>query len=184
MALNPVERNFVCGGCIKVCFQEDAVSSSSKRMSTSTPEPSAILNHFLIHCCCSTVSASLDFPCTAHAFLPERLSNHCQGLGHISLTFAHNLMLFLCQLHREIAQATYTTTNKRTYEINISTPLRETLCADSQDMLEVSSTVASPYCNCCTGVSTSPVNYGYSHAPLHKFFKESKFSTPGTCRAK
>jgi hypothetical protein len=26
--------------------------------------------------------ASLDFPCTAHAFFPERLSNHCQGLHH------------------------------------------------------------------------------------------------------
>jgi hypothetical protein len=26
------------------------------------------------------VSVSLDFTCMAHAFFPERLSNHCQGL--------------------------------------------------------------------------------------------------------
>jgi hypothetical protein len=26
------------------------------------------------------VTVSLDFPCTAHAFFPERLSNHCQGI--------------------------------------------------------------------------------------------------------
>jgi hypothetical protein len=29
-------------------------------------------------------SASLDLPCTAHAFFPELLSNHYQGLRHIS----------------------------------------------------------------------------------------------------
>jgi hypothetical protein len=29
-----------------------------------------------------SVSMSVDFPCTAHAFFPERLSNHCQGLRH------------------------------------------------------------------------------------------------------
>jgi hypothetical protein len=28
-----------------------------------------------------SVSVSLDFPCTAHAFFPEHLSNHCQGLS-------------------------------------------------------------------------------------------------------
>jgi hypothetical protein len=27
-----------------------------------------------------SVSVSLDFACTAHAFFPERLFNHCQGL--------------------------------------------------------------------------------------------------------
>jgi hypothetical protein len=27
-----------------------------------------------------SVSVSLDFPCTAHAFFPESLSNHCQDL--------------------------------------------------------------------------------------------------------
>jgi hypothetical protein len=32
-----------------------------------------------------SVSESLDFPCTAHIFLPERLSNDCQGLR---LTFS------------------------------------------------------------------------------------------------
>jgi hypothetical protein len=27
-----------------------------------------------------SVSVSLDFPCTAYAFFPKRLSNHCQSL--------------------------------------------------------------------------------------------------------
>jgi hypothetical protein len=30
--------------------------------------------------CLFSVSVSLDCPCTAHAFFPERLSNHCQDL--------------------------------------------------------------------------------------------------------
>jgi hypothetical protein len=28
------------------------------------------------------VSVSLDFPCTAHAFFPQNLSNHCQSVHH------------------------------------------------------------------------------------------------------
>jgi hypothetical protein len=28
------------------------------------------------------VSVNLDFPCTARAFFPERLTNHCQGVRH------------------------------------------------------------------------------------------------------
>jgi hypothetical protein len=38
-----------------------------------------------------SVSVSTDFPCTVHAFFPERLSNHCQDLcltfGEICITF-------------------------------------------------------------------------------------------------
>jgi hypothetical protein len=45
----------------------------------------------LFICLASFRSVSLDFPCTAHAFFPERLSNHCQ-----------NVMPFLCRIHREI----------------------------------------------------------------------------------
>jgi hypothetical protein len=44
--------------------------------------------------------------CTANAFFPERMSNHCQGIRHtfseICIKFdAHSLSL--CQLHRETA---------------------------------------------------------------------------------
>jgi hypothetical protein len=50
----------------------------------------------------SSVSVSLDFPCTAHAILPERLSNHSQGLHCTFPGFAQNLILFLCWIHHEI----------------------------------------------------------------------------------
>jgi hypothetical protein len=36
---------------------------------------------------CFSVSVSLDFPCAAHAFFPERLSNHCLGLRCTSSEF-------------------------------------------------------------------------------------------------
>jgi hypothetical protein len=35
---------------------------------------------FALHLTFLLVLVSLDFQCTAHAFIPERLSNHCQGL--------------------------------------------------------------------------------------------------------
>jgi hypothetical protein len=71
------------------------------------------------------------------------------------------LMLFLCQIRQKSHQARYTTPNKRTWRISTSTYLHEILCTDSQDMLVLSSTVASRYYNCCTDGSTSPGNYGY-----------------------
>jgi hypothetical protein len=43
--------------------------------------------------CSSPVSTSWDFPCTAHAFFPERLSNHCQGSVALSPRFAQNVPL-------------------------------------------------------------------------------------------
>jgi hypothetical protein len=43
--------------------------------------------------------------------------------------------------------------------ISTSPQLREILYTDSQDMLVLSSTVASCYYNCCTYGSTSPENY-------------------------
>jgi hypothetical protein len=47
-----------------------------------------------------SVSESFDFPCMAHTFFPERLSNHCQGLRR---SFSQNLLLILCRIHRDIA---------------------------------------------------------------------------------
>jgi hypothetical protein len=42
-------------------------------------------------------SVSSDFPCTAHAFFPERLSNHCQGVRRtFSARSELNFVLFLC----------------------------------------------------------------------------------------
>jgi hypothetical protein len=35
---------------------------------------------FAFHLSPFSVSVSLNFPCTAHAFFPERLFNNCQGL--------------------------------------------------------------------------------------------------------
>jgi hypothetical protein len=55
-----------------------------------------------------SVSVRLDFPCTAHAFFLERLSNHCQGLHRTSSETARNLMLFLCRIHHEIASGQIT----------------------------------------------------------------------------
>jgi hypothetical protein len=41
--------------------------------------------HFVLHISRAfSVSVSFDFLCTAHAFFPERLSNHCQGLRRTS----------------------------------------------------------------------------------------------------
>jgi hypothetical protein len=48
-------------------------------------------------------SMPFKHPCTAHAFFPERLSNHCQDLCRTFPKFAQNLMLLLCRIHREIA---------------------------------------------------------------------------------
>jgi hypothetical protein len=49
-------------------------------------------------------------------------------------------------------------------KIGMSTQLRKILYTGSKDMLVLSSTVASRYCNCCRVGSISPVNYGYQLA--------------------
>jgi hypothetical protein len=53
-------------------------------------------------CLAFSISVSSDFPCTAHAFFPKHLSDHCQSLHCTFLRFAQNLMLFLCRIHCEI----------------------------------------------------------------------------------
>jgi hypothetical protein len=83
---------------------------------------------------------------------------------------AQNLMLFLCEIHGEIQQARYTTPNKMTLNIRTSTQLREILYSGSQDMVVLSTTVASRYYNFCTDGSASTENYGYS--PSHTKFNE------------
>jgi hypothetical protein len=60
-------------------------------------------------------------------------------------------------IHREIASRLQIQRRK----FSTSNQLCESLFTDSQDMLVLSSNVASRYCNCCTDGSTSPGNYGY-----------------------
>jgi hypothetical protein len=61
-----------------------------------------------------SVSASLDFPSTAHAFFIERLFKYCQGLRHTFSRFAQNLM----------HQDRYTTPIKKYVKISTSILLR------------------------------------------------------------
>jgi hypothetical protein len=58
---------------------------------------SSFVSHFPV-----SVSLNMPFqhPCISHVFLPERLSNHCQGLCCTKFD-AHSL--FLCQIHHKIA---------------------------------------------------------------------------------
>jgi hypothetical protein len=49
-----------------------------------------------------SISVSFDFPSTAHAFFPERLSNHLKGLRPIFPRFPQNLMHTRCRIHRQI----------------------------------------------------------------------------------
>jgi hypothetical protein len=81
------------------------------------------------------------------------LFNHCT-FSEICRTFCAHSLSF-CWIHREI------NSNWKDMSINTSTQLREMQGNDSQDMLVLSSTVASRYDNCCTCGSTSTRNYGY-----------------------
>jgi hypothetical protein len=101
---------------------------------------------------------------TAHAFFPERLSDHCQGLHHtfsgICTKFdAHSL--FFYWIHHEITSAKIHDPKQRDIKMSTSTWLCVILYTDSQDMLVLSSTIASHYYNCCTDGSTSPGNHGH-----------------------
>jgi hypothetical protein len=50
-----------------------------------------------------SASVSLDCLCMAHAFFPERLSNHCQGLRRTFSEICTKFDAVLCRIHREIA---------------------------------------------------------------------------------
>jgi hypothetical protein len=84
-------------------------------------------------------------------FLPSHLFRDLHKVW--SCSFARSIV----KLH----QVRYTTPNKRTYKINMSTQFCEMLYTDSQDMLVLSSAVASCYYNYCTDGSTSPGNCGH-----------------------
>jgi hypothetical protein len=59
---------------------------------------------------CLATSTPFKHACVAHAFFPERLFNHYQGLSLAVPRFAQNLMHTRYRIH----QATYTTPNKMT----------------------------------------------------------------------
>jgi hypothetical protein len=86
-----------------------------------------------------SVSVSLDFPCMAHAFFTERLSKLCQGVRRFPPPPPQDLHTVLCcsfvRSIMKLHQARYTTPNKRTYKISMSTQLHEILYTDSQDIL-------------------------------------------------
>jgi hypothetical protein len=92
--------------------------------------------------------------------------NACLIIARVSvsliLTFLQNFMLFLCRINLEIASGqTHDSKESDVDKVSASTHLCDISCTDSQDMLALSPTVASRYCNCYTDGSTSPGNYGY-----------------------
>jgi hypothetical protein len=93
----------------------------------------------LFICLASFVSAGLDFFRDFH--------NIWCILALVSIAKSH--------------QERYTTPNKRMWKIGTFTQLCDILYTDSQNMVVLSPTVASRYCNCCIDGSTSPANYGY-----------------------
>jgi hypothetical protein len=99
-----------------------------------------------------SVSVNLNFPCGAHGFFPERLSNHCQGL---CCTFSEMYTNFYAVPVSDPSR------NRKDLRICTPTQLREIVYTDSQDMLVLSYSVASHYYNCCTDGNTNPVSYGY-----------------------
>jgi hypothetical protein len=100
------------------------------------------------------------FVSLASASFPECLFNHCHGLRRTFPRFAQHLMDTLCGVHREIASGQIHDSKLKDVKIGTSTQLREILYTVSEDMLLVSSTVASRYYNCYTDGSTCPRNYG------------------------
>jgi hypothetical protein len=86
---------------------------------------------------------SLDFPCTAHAFFPERLSNHCQGL---------------CRTFSEIC--------RNFYAVPLSDPSRNRTRPDTGLQIKERRKSARPPSSVkfCT---LTPMIRWYYHLPLH-----------------
>jgi hypothetical protein len=109
-----------------------------------------------------SVSVNLDFSGTAHAFFPERLSNHCHGL---SRNFSKICTKFDAGPLSDSLQNRIITTTTTLLQIkgrkNIaSSQLRKISYTDFQDMQVLSFAFALRYYNCCKDDSTSPGNYG------------------------
>jgi hypothetical protein len=81
----------------------------------------------------------------AHAFFPERLSNHCQGLR---LTFSNICTKFDAVPLSDPSQKS-------------AHPPHEILYSDSLRFASTTPIVPSHHYNYCTDVSTGPGNYGH-----------------------
>jgi hypothetical protein len=88
-----------------------------------------------------SVLVSLGFLCAAHDIFPKRLSNHCLGLRRC----AQNLILFPCRIHHIIPDIQLQIKGHK--KISMSKQLRKILYNDSQDLLVLSSTIASHFYN-------------------------------------
>jgi hypothetical protein len=109
-----------------------------------------------------SVSVSSDFPSTAHAFFPERSSNHCQDfLYTFSEIFAKFDAVLMYDPPRNLNRPDTRLQVIESKKIRKSIQLCKIVYTDSQDTLALSSTVASRYYNYCTDGSTSPGNYEY-----------------------
>jgi hypothetical protein len=97
---------------------------------------------------------SLDFPCKAHTFFPERMSNHCHCLGR---TFSEICTKFDGCFFVRFVTKSHTLLQIKKHK----SPERPPSC-DSLGVPVLSSSVASRYYNCRTDGRTSPGNYGYS----------------------
>jgi hypothetical protein len=100
--------------------------------------------------------------CTAHAFFPERLSNHCQGLRHtFSEICTKSDAIPLSDASQNHARPNTRLQIKGRKKICTSTQMCKILYTDSHDTIVLSSTVATCYYNCFKDGSTYPGNYGY-----------------------
>jgi hypothetical protein len=118
-----------------------------------------LLRIFLV---CPELSMQFKHSCTAHAFFPERLSNNCQGLRCTSseiCTKFYDVPLSDPSWNRVRPDMRLEIKGRK---ISTSTQLHEILYIDSQDVLVLSSIIASSYYNYCTESSISPGNYGYT----------------------
>jgi hypothetical protein len=101
-------------------------------------------------------------PCTAHAFFHERLSNHCQSLHRTFPEICTKFDSVSLSDSYQMAWGKIHVYKWKDVKISTSTQQCEILYTDSQDMLVLSSAVASRYYNYCIGGCTSHGNYWYS----------------------
>jgi hypothetical protein len=108
--------------------------------------------------------ASLNRAChsNTHVWLVLSFPNACLIIVRVSFALfprlAQNFMLLLCPIHRKIPSSQIH--DSKSKKSACPPMLHEILYTDSQDMLVLSPTVASRYCDCCTDGRTSSRKYG------------------------
>jgi hypothetical protein len=141
----------------------------------------SMLLTFLFTCLAFFGLGGFGFSVHGSCFLPERLSNHCQGLRRACSEICTKFVPF--RVHCEIASGQIHDYKYKDVKISTSTQMRDILNTVSQDKLVLSSAVACHYYNCCTAGSTSPGNYGnpppvraYGIGPKHPYAPMRKVS--------